>query len=479
MTRLLCPNTRLPYILENTVTHYTLPAPKLCPPIGQKLKYDYWGRGFIMKTKRCILITLSAILIFSVSSEAYQLTFTPRMTLSEEYSDNIFLLNANGEEEYIALISPGFTAGILGKSSGVEISYDFGYSFYQKHEEFNSDRHNAFINAWIQLSKNYRIDIRNRFFRTEDPIPERNDLLLLTEIPRYQIDNTIRKTREPFFRNFSSIRLNHQFGELDNIYIEYINSILENEDPAIEDNSRQGGAAGLIYWFLPWGVDINATYTKGEYDVSEDYDRWGGDFRLIRRFNSRLDGYVGYRRTEIKYTGQRGDDNNYQVSIGTDYLPSEDFSINLNAGYFGSDSNIREDFFHTTGNISYSQILKRSAIKFIIFSGTEYADFGAENLGYSVYYGSTGSASYQMRRNATANVFLSYRNTEYKDVTPSRDDRYTVAGASLDILTFKILSLRIEYTFRKMDSTINENDYEVNRIFARLTIAPSNPFRVK
>ncbi|MBW2167393.1 MAG: hypothetical protein JRG74_15295, partial [Deltaproteobacteria bacterium] len=78
-----------------------------------------------MKNKYYLfLFAVSYLLLFTISNaDSYQATFTPRISVSEEYTDNHFLTDDNKEHEYITTTSIGFTAEVLGRSNGMSISY--------------------------------------------------------------------------------------------------------------------------------------------------------------------------------------------------------------------------------------------------------------------------------------------------------------------------------------------------------------------
>ncbi len=83
----------------------------------------------------------------------YQATFTPRISVSEEYTDNYFLTDDNKVYEYITTISPAFTAQILWISSGAEISYAPSYAIYDRFNENDTLRHNAQFFGWTEIAK--------------------------------------------------------------------------------------------------------------------------------------------------------------------------------------------------------------------------------------------------------------------------------------------------------------------------------------
>ena len=188
-----------------------------------------------MKSKIFIVAACTLFLTTSITF-GYQATFIPRISINEEYTDNLFLTKRDKEHEYITTISPGFTAQILGKNSGAEISYDPEYSIYDEYDEYDSWRHDARFSGWVQMAKNTRLEVNDSFLYTEDPLRDPDIARLRAEEPGVLIDSTIRRTRETYYTNTAGINLIHQFGRADSFNIGFIHSFLENDHPGYEDN---------------------------------------------------------------------------------------------------------------------------------------------------------------------------------------------------------------------------------------------------
>lgn len=429
---------------------------------------------------RIVIILAACTFLLSISSAyGFQATFTPRIAVGEEYTDNYFLTKGNKTDEFITTISPGFTAQLLGKTSGAEISYDPEYAVYDKYTENNTWRHNAQFSGWAELTKNTRLDIRDSFLLTEDPISKDDIAIIRTEDPAFQIDSTIRKSRQTYYTNNVRANLTYQFGKSDSINLGYAHYLLENDAPDIEDKQRHNPFIGLTYWFAPqWGFKADGAYTKGEFDTSDDLDEWQGSTRLTRKFTRHFDGYVRYAHTARNYEGETEDDKTYNPSVGISYAIEEDISLAFDVGYFVNDYEQREDKSGLTGNASLTKQFRRGSINLSGLGGYDYSNFGAENLGFSEFYEAAGSATYQITKRISGNVFGSYRNNEYKDITPEREDRTARAGLGLTIQPLEWMSIGLNYTFRSLDSTIDTNEYEENRGLIRITLSPSTPFRI-
>jgi len=412
--------------------------------------------------KKLIFMAICTIFLTTSISHGYQATFTPRISVGGEYTDNLFLTETDKEDDFITTITPGFTAQILGKTSGAEISYDPSYAIYNTFDEYNGWRHDARFSGWVNLAKFTRLDVRDNFLYTEDPLRDADIARRRTEDPELPIDSTIRKSRQIYYTNFASVDLNHQFGEEDSFRLGYVYRLLRNDDPTYDDNDGQTPSIGLTYWFLPqWGFEANASYTKGEFELSDDRDLVSGNVSLIKKFTRNLEGYIRYTHLMVDYDGLTEDDSTYNPSVGIKYLIAEDISCFLDVGWFYNDFEYRDDQYGPTGNLRLIKTFKRGTLNFAASGGYDYSLFGTENLNFEEFYEIAGSATYQLAKHVSGNIFASYRDDDYIDT--DREDKTTRAGLGLTMQALPWMSVGLYYTFRNVDSTVVGEEYDENR----------------
>lgn len=426
-----------------------------------------------LSAKICVLF-----LLFASPSFAFQINFTPRISVNEEYTDNLLLSDTNEEHDYITTVSPGFTIEALGKNSGATVSYDPSYSFYDRHSENDTLRHNARFSGWAEITKNTRLDVSDSFLRTEDPLTDADIVALQVEDATAQLDNTIRKSRNTYYTNSAAVNLTHKFGETDFFKLGYVHTILENNDETIEDNVMHNPSMGLTYWFVPqWGFDANVSYTKGEYDTSDNFNEWSGKLKLVHKFTRRFEGFVGYGHEVMDYNGETEDYQTYSPFMGFNYAIAGDTSISGDIGYFVHDNKLSDNDSGLTANMSLGKTFKRGSLNLNGSCGYDEANSGAENLGYNTFYGAGGTASYELTRHVSGNIFGSFRDSKYKALASDRKDKNTRCGLGLTITPIKWMIISINYTYRSVNSTLDTNDYEENRGFIEITLIPSTPFR--
>lgn len=422
-----------------------------------------------MRLKITSLIAISILFVVASHADAYQSTFTPSLSISEEYTDNVFLTENNEEYDYITSISPGFTFQIFEKRYGASLSYNPSYVHYDRFRENNTWRQNASFSGWSDLSKHTKLTINDTFVRTEDPVSEE--------------DATVRRNREPYYTNSTSVSLDHKFSERDSIGLGYLYSFLENKDPDIEDNERHSPSITYSHKFNPYlSLDTSVSYIRGDFEVSDNFDNWNGSITLANKFTKYLSGSIRYSHTIMDYRGNTEDYKVYDPSIGISYTIAENTFLSLNAGYFIQDRENSDDEsgLSLNGNLGKTWEFKRGSINATGSSGYEESYFGSENLGFNRYYGVKTSANYRLTKSLTGNITGSFRRNKYINQDDNRTDRLKNAGIGLTFnpITIRWLNLSLNYSYRTVDSTQKENEYDENRVILSITLSSPSPIHL-
>ena len=422
------------------------------------------------------LATVCSLLLIAPMTFALQVNLTPGISVGETYTDNLFLTENDPKDEFITTIAPSARLELLGKLSGAELFYEPSYAYYQEFDERNTWRHNASLNGWSQITRNNRIEIRDNLTITDDPLSEADIARLRTQDPTIPIDPTIRRGRNQYTRNYAAANYRYQFGRNDSFRLGYRHRLLDNEDPAIEDSSAHTPSAGLTYWFLPrWGLDLDLSYTRGEYDVSDDITQSYGTMRLIRKFSPNLDGYVRYSHSIIDYDGAREDAKIYNPSLGMDYRIQEDISLTAELGYFFNDFDRREDQDGVTGNLLLVKRFKRGSLNLALLGGYDYQVFATtQENGFEKFFESSLSGTYRFTRYLAGSVSGTYRYDDYI-IQGYENDQYR-GTVGLTATPLRWMNVSLNYAYRMLDSTGLEN-YDENRVYLRISLAPAVPYR--
>ena len=447
------------------------------------------------------IICLSAMLFtFLMASTAFSLqyTFQPRASTSEEYTSNVFLSEDNEKDDYITTVSTGFTAAAIGKSGELEVSYDPAYSFYKNTDENNGWSHDARLNAFSQLTKRTRFDIHDRFLRTQDPLRDEDVLSLKDGNVVQEGDATVRKNRETYYRNTADTRLSYQFGREDLIYAGFVTGLLRNNDPTVEDNDYYSPNAGLNYWFGPrFGVETSADYTKAKFDQGNDFigtptadfDNYAGSIRFIARTGTRFSIFAEHDQIYRDYESNKFNNLNYMVyapSAGFTYVVAEGLNLRLGGGYFYQDVDGGDSRQGLFGNSQIDKLWnwQRGSIKLAALTGLDQNDFGAQNIGLERYAAVQGSALYKFTRTISWDLNGSYRYSDAignadqggNDDTGNNVQRYRI-GSGFTLEPLKWMAIRLGYTFNKLNSDNEFDDYDEHRGLLKITLTPSQPYR--
>jgi len=443
-----------------------------------------------MNTRIGLLIISIAIFMVNSSGFAFQFQFTPRVSSSETYTDNVFLTDRNEEDDYITTVSAGFTAELIGKTGRIEVSYDPAYEFYDDFDELDGWSHDARLFARSDLTRRTSLQFVDRFLRTRDPLSDQ-DIIRDGQVV-IEGDTTSRISREEYYRNTATARLTHQFGVDDLVYTEFLYGLLRNDDPQDEDNDRYEPSIGLNYWFGPkFGVETRGVYTRGEYDQdsdfvgtgSDDFDNLFGSIRLIRRTTRTFSFFGQYDHIYRDYEGNENDYQVYQPSAGLIYAIERDLIFRFGLGYFYQDidSVDNDDGVFINSEVNKSWNFKRGFIRLIGAAGLDQNNFGAQNIDLERFGSIRTVAGYNFTRNFLADISGYYRysdpiNTDDPDDIEEQN-RFQF-GAGLAFLPLRWMELKLDYRFNKLDQKGGgDDDYDENRVMFTLTLQPGQPWK--
>jgi hypothetical protein len=460
-----------------------------------------------MKKVKTVVIFLVVISLPVISSPALaaEYTFIPRLDVGSYYTDNVNLAPTDTESAFVTTVIPGFTAGAAGRTAGVDVRFNPGYTFYSNNSDQDYWRINAGLNGFLDITQHTKLTVTDNFYLTRDPDPE----FLITDVradePGVSVDPTVRQGRDKYWRNNFAARGDYRFGPDDSIYAEYRNQLLRNDNTnQYEDSNVNTGIAGLTYFFGPkWGTQLEGTYSSRTFEQTSNYDGipssdsdiWGGSVRLIRRFSRTTDGFLQYKYGNVTYTSGRvfstvpgfGQptlvvNEDYQIHdarAGLEYGIAEDITLSANVGWVLKVNDVTENQDGFVGELVLRKELERGGFRIEAGAGYDLGEFNstAQNYGITRYYRAGATGDYQLFRRLYGDIYGAYRHDKYIDTLPERDeDRYT-AGAGVTWFAFRWCSIRLGYSYRQNKSDIDANEYTENRILLNLALSPELPYR--
>ncbi|MBT9448376.1 MAG: outer membrane beta-barrel protein, partial [Desulfobacterales bacterium] len=184
---------------------------------------------------------------------------TASISVSEEFTDNLFLSRDGRESDWITTVTPALDYSLLGQHDEITVSYAPGFAWYYKNPDQNNVRQSVSITGYTELGSHTELNVTDTFIQTEDP-SSRDE----------SEDQTVYTSREPYYVNTATAEILHQFGPADTVSLGYTDMFRHSTDPDEEDSKGHATTLGLDYWFLPYlGTETDLTYTRGEFSGGE------------------------------------------------------------------------------------------------------------------------------------------------------------------------------------------------------------------
>lgn len=439
----------------------------------------------------CALTLMLSTILVDVAISA-QLNFTPGLTISELYTDNLFLDPENEEEDFVTSVGVSLAGEALWRTAGIRLIYAPSFLFHADHSDQDDWRHAIDLASWVELSRNTRVDLTDSYLRTIVPNDQSANLQVeqnpLAQ-PLIRTDANRRGLSE-YATNSTNLRLTHNFGVDDSMYVGGRYSIFrEQDEPAPGATSADYDivepTAGVTYWFnANWGVDMDLVYSDRDYKERNDRKQYDATTRLNRRFGRNLTGFVAYRHTYLDY-----DDNTQDTdvtislpTIGFTYHLEQNTIITLGAGYyfqrFDDDLTPDQDGFIVDAEIFKSIPFRRGEMSFIGRSGYTINDQGVEDLGLNLYYEGQINANYGFTQNFSGILGCSYRYNEYPNQVPERKDTIIGARAGFSYQALSWMMLDLFYRYANVLSNDEQREYVENSVFLTINLTPTNPIRL-
>ena len=446
-----------------------------------------------------IFRTISLVLLiaaFSHNPTAFsaQFNFTPMATATSEYTDNVNLTKDDKQDDFILVVGAGFTASLLGKTSGAELSFDQRYAFYNEDTDNDAWRIPLNFRAWTSPSKKTNLEFTNNFLLTEDPVTQDR---ITAEGGRVEEtgDTTLRRGRNQYYRNRARVDASHQFGVEDQVYAGFLYGLLRNDDDRVEDNDEYRVSAGLDYWFTQrFGSQFFGGYTRGDFshtsdfvgEPTGDFDNWLGTLRFLGRMTRHFSLFLQYDQIKRNFTS--GIDNDYVVyapSAGFTYDITKDMYLRLGLGYYKQviENEKNQDNPFLNGEISKTWNFQRGSINLTGLSGLSQNDFGAQNIGFEQFAAIQGAANYNFTHQIVGDIGAYYRyahspaQTDEDDQDDLNTNQYQ-ARVGVGYVPTRWMTLRLGYEFNKYSSSDGDfDDYTENRALLTITLEPDQPWR--
>jgi hypothetical protein len=418
------------------------------------------------KTGRFILIYVLTLVLFlslvnrEANAQSRQFEWSTRLSVSEEYDDNINLRSDDEEDDWITSVTPGLTLSVMMEETEVNLNYDLGFVWYATNNEYDEVRHSVTLDGLkgIPIAEHLTLDLDESFYISEDPVERSEDI------------TSVRRTRDRYYRNTFRGKINYLFGEEDALYAGAHHTLLENDASDVEDSQSYGPIAGINYWFnIHHGFGLDYSYTRGDFDVSDDYDNNLGSITYTYRFSPKTRADLTYRYDSLDYEGGTEDYVVHTATVGLSRDFTDQMSGSISGGYYIQDPEESDDEDGFSGTVSLARSSEKSTFTLTGSTGYRVQYFEAENLGFSKFYAASATLGYQLLERLSASLSGFYTRDEYQETVPEREDKTWGGGAAFNWLLLRWLSGSFGYQYRQRDSNNALDEYTDNRVMVTLT----------
>lgn len=419
-----------------------------------------------------VLATLSFVWIRPCQADMRKM-LTPRISIQQEYDDNIDLEPENEDSDWITLVSPGISLDLESPETRLNFDYEAGFSFYRDDSSNDTTRHQGRVSWDQELGRHLSFHLSDAFVRSEDPIVESEGVI-----------EDIRRERGVEYRNTGEASLSYDFGAEDQVTAGYRNRYTDDRSSANADSLGHEGFVNLDMWFGPrYGIGVTSHYNRGKFEQGNDFDQYGAGLTVNYRWQPSRRVYVRYDFLDHDYEdpASASERNDYQVhegNLGVSLGLGPHTEFNLEGGYFFQDYDAGD---HTDG-VSFSGSLitraRRTTLRLEGSGGYGEDYYSSEDLGSTQFRQVSGSADYLLTEDLRIFGSASYRWEEFfgEDALRDRTDKVWRTTAGLSFSFWRRLSLSLQGTHSERDSDDPSEEFEDNRVMLRLTAA--YPFRL-
>ncbi|MCF8131426.1 MAG: outer membrane beta-barrel protein [Deltaproteobacteria bacterium] len=410
------------------------------------------------------------------SKGAYRIEITPRITVQEEYDDNIFLRNTNIVSDYTTTLSPGIKLVANSDTNGVDLDYELGWVKYHKGTRNDYIRHSGGLKLWQQLGNHLKIQLEDYYIKSDDILAAINQIPVSQRIPQPE-------TLQAYQANRARALLEYQFGPGKQISAGYKYNITDNKDPNLEDTTEYGPFAKLAYWFSQKdGLEFDYTFSRYDYgtkgtaaETRPDLDSHDVLGRYIHRFAEKTSALAQYGLFIRNFPDVSVSYQIHDFSAGFDHAFSKRTAVTLGGGYYRAtgDTNIKPGY-------NFLAAINRTFERGVIyFSATHSFDQGYNEVvprGFTVYSEGLLRGNYTVTEKLNLYGNLSYRRNDYSnddldiiggETTP--DDQTYRGRFGFNWNIYRWVSLDLGYQHTKRISDDPEYDFDDNRVTLKLT----------
>ena len=354
----------------------------------------------------------------------------PSLGLSLEYDDNILLTKDNEIDDFIFHITPGILLELPSRKYAIRLGYQADILRYFDNTDLDTVHHSLLADGRVNFNMGLGLRLTDRFIITDDfagfPVPE-----LTQRVERHE--NTLDVGMDYTVRERYTLDVGYRWFMVD-----------YQDDPSVQQFDRDDHTiAGTLFYrvFPKTSVLGEVAYNIVRYDepaiaADRDSDAW--------RFLVGVKGDLTAKTTAL-------------IKVGWEWRDYENAR--------------REDWdgFVAEGNIIWKY---REPSEIRLYGGRANVESLEETRNYYI----SNYAGVEVRHFLGERLILALRalggvndypeNGNVAAIERERKDTFFEAGASIKYQMRRWLAFELGYNFLILDSNININDYQDNRIKA-------------
>jgi hypothetical protein len=393
--------------------------------------------------------------------------FRPHLEVQEQYTDNLFLTNANTVDDFLTTILPGVTFSSTENKEvkyGLDLDYTPGFVFYAHNSQLNYVSHQGTLNTWYTFGRNVTFRVWDNFIHSQEP---REEYVTVQSQPgEYYLG--VQHQRSTYTRNILEPSLTYQFGREDRFELTFQDNAYYNQASNIEDSRLDALTPRLTYWFdIHNGIILEYKAVNGSYETSPDFIGQRARARYTYRFDPHTSIFGDYTFDTFNYEYPGVNYNVQQPSIGITHAFSRTLSGRAQAGYFWQQPQTGSSNSGFSLDIGITQRMKRTTYDLSARGGYTYDLSSAENLGFTKYYQGIGNITHQLASRVSVGILGSVGRYEYTQQQDQIDWIWRVQG-NLSYQLLRWLTASFSIYHQEDNSSVDTSSYKENSAIIRI-----------
>lgn len=394
-----------------------------------------------------IAVTLFGILVLSINSWAAA-EIHPRITVGEEYNDNIYLDNSN-EDDWISTVEPGLSLTYNNSSLDANIDYSMRFRFYKNNSDENQDKFKDVQRANALLlffpGRPFTLHLSENISSVN--LDQRNNNADYNEV----------ENRSLLYHSIVAPEYNWQLSQTFSMVFGYIYDRNDYVDSRGNDTEAHEGHFSLVKQ-VSATTEVFARFSYTDHssdDIDDEFKQQKYTLGINQQLGARISGSIegGYSTIDQK-TASKEDNSHWLVDLS--YHLSKPVTLTL--AYSQDYTVTPEDGITKSQQASLGANYTRESLTAsteLFWTKSDYLRENREDKGAGIRF----DLSKPLARALTANLHGEYQHSKYTD-PDEKADLYTVGG-SLDY-TYRRFLVSLGYTYRKNDSDLSSSDYTNN-----------------